>query len=185
MNTTIATQRQVSYLKDLLLSRVVADAGFASRCRARLAAGTLDKQSASDAISYLLRQPKQPVVEAPVAFVPPAPEFDPQSLELGLYEIGDSIFKVKMNKAGTNKYAEILNFTVGQAERLTAAGTVIKAKYTYDAGAIFRIRPEHRITGDRAKALTVIFRSCIVCGARLKAAQSVERGIGPVCFSRI
>jgi hypothetical protein len=34
---------------------------------------------------------------------------------------------------------------------------------------------------EKAKALTIRYGRCICCGRRLKAAQSVERGIGPVC----
>lgn len=37
------------------------------------------------------------------------------------------------------------------------------------------------MTLDEAKAFILRYGQCVRCGRRLKAAESVERGIGPVC----
>lgn len=209
MNATTATDRQIAFIKDLLHSRVVSDAQ-AERCRARLADGSFTKKLASDSITWFLAQPKLPapptktftmdtetfdaliqdreiamdrtVAEAKMerdGFTDRAPV-----TEIGIYELGDKIFKVKRSKSD-RLYAEVLSYTVGEALRLTAAGTVIKAKYVYSAGAIYTLSAADRITGDRAKELSVVFTSCIVCGRHLKNALSVERAIGPVCWKRV
>ena len=38
---------------------------------------------------------------------------------------------------------------------------------------------------EQAKALSIRYGRCIVCGRKLKAAKSVEAGIGPVCMGRV
>lgn len=203
-----ATPRQINYLRDLLHSHVV-DVAFASRCRERIAAGNLTRGDASRAIDFALRQPKVPAnvtqdedrafdaeiqrrereQEAAAALAKMARDaataFDPQTLEIGIYEVDDHIYKVRQNRAKTRKYAEVLSFTVSEALRLTKAGSTIKAQYVFERGAIFRIRPEHRITGKRAEELSIVFTSCIVCGRTLKAAASVARAIGPVCIKKV
>jgi hypothetical protein len=203
-----ASKPQIGYIRDLLHQRVV-DVAFASRCRERLAAGSLTKGDASRTIDYLLRQPKIPAnvtqdedrafdaavqererkQEEAAALAKAARDaaaaFDPQTLEIGIYEVNDKIYKVKQNRAKTRKYAEVLDFTVSEALRLTKAGSTINAEYVFERGAIFRIRPEHRITGKRAEELSIVFRRCIVCRRVLKAAASVARGIGPVCIKKV
>lgn len=203
-----ATPRQINYLRDILHSHVV-DVAFASRVRERIAAGSLTRGDASRAIDFVLRQPKVPAnvpqdedrafdaaiqererqQDQAAALAKMARDtaaaFDPQTLDIGIYEVDDKIYKVKVNRAKTRKYAEVLSFTVGEALRLTRAGSTIKAEYIFERGAIFRIRPEHRITGKRAEELSIVFRSCIVCGRTLKAAASVARGIGPVCIKKV
>lgn len=207
MNTTAgtATDRQISFIKDLLHSRQCTDAQ-AERCRARLADGSFSKKLASDTITWFLKQPKlaaKPVqtqlemdlddamMNAMVQEAEKAQDVtaymtnDEPVTEIGIYEVGDAIFKVTRSKKTGGLYASRLIYTVGQAERLTAAGTVIKAKYEYEFGAIADLRASHRVTAERAKALSIIFTSCIVCGRHLKNALSVERAIGPVCWKRV
>lgn len=117
---------------------------------------------------------------APAAPVEDA--FDPHSLEIGIYRVDETIYRVRPNQTGTRKYAERLVHTVGDAKRLTAAGEKIKMTYEYAKGAIYRIRPENRVTGNEAEELSIVFTQCIAgCGHTLRAADSVERGIGPVC----
>lgn len=136
-------------------------------------------------------------VELPVDVVPnagttapaaaaaaPAAKFDPQTLPIGIYELEGKIYKIKLNQDKTRRYALELTYDVGEIERLTAAGGRIKAEYVYAKGVIYSLRPEHRITGERAEQLVIVFENCIVCGRHLRAAESVERAIGPVCWER-
>ena len=57
--------------------------------------------------------------------------------------------------------------------------------WEYARGAIRDLRPELRLSVERAKELSVRFGRCIRCGALLTADESVERGIGPVCITKI
>lgn len=86
-----------------------------------------------------------------------------------LYEVDGEIFRTFESRSSGNLYAKIW----------TDEG------WEYAAGAIRRIRPEHRMTVERAKELSVRFARCIRCGADLTAAESVERGIGPICITKI
>lgn len=40
------------------------------------------------------------------------------------------------------------------------------------------------VTVDEAKELTRRFKRCMICGRKLKVDESIDRGIGPVCFNR-
>ena len=85
-----------------------------------------------------------------------------------LYEVDGEIYRTVMSGAG-NLYAKI--FTTDGWE--------------YAAGAIREIRPEHRMSIERAKELSIRFARCIRCGAALTADKSVEQGIGPICITKI
>jgi hypothetical protein len=85
-----------------------------------------------------------------------------------LYECGGEIYRTVLSGAG-NLYAKIW----------TEDG------WDYAAGAIRDLRPEHRMTVERAEELSVRFGRCIRCGRVLTAEESVARGIGPVCASKI
>ena len=92
-----------------------------------------------------------------------------QLVEDRLYETPDGeIYRTVLSGAG-NLYAKIW----------TTDG------WEYAAGAIRDIRPEHRMTVERAKELSIKFARCIRCGATLTADESVERGIGPICITKI
>lgn len=108
------------------------------------------------------------------------PEVKPASLTAGVYETGEGVFVVKPNRAKTRMYAKRLIEIGGQ--RLTEAGTVVEIEFEYAPGAIYRLTEADRMPLEKAKELTIRYGRCIVCGRRLKAAQSVERGIGPVCI---
>jgi hypothetical protein len=176
MMTGMMTGAQASYLANLLDQRECAEV-HAEALRARIARGEVTKQQASDAIGWLKTQPFKAVVAAP--------NLTPVT-EAGIYETPDGkIYQVKWNKTKTNLYAKVLDMTVTEAIRLTAAGTKIKATYVYEAGAIHKIDAAWKITGPRAEELSIVFTSCIVCGRTLKQADSVKAGIGPVCRKKV
>ena len=85
-----------------------------------------------------------------------------------LYELDGEIYRTVRSGQG-NLYAKIW---MGDG-------------WDYAAGAIRHLRPEHRMTVERAKELSVRFGRCIRCGALLTAEESVERGIGPICITKI
>lgn len=186
------TTGQKRFIRDLLHERVV-KIEDAERLREKLIAGSMDYDTVQKTIAWLKRQPyvSRVAVDATATDTtstnvePAQDKFDAQTLEIGIYELAGKIYKIKQTKDKTRKYAMVLTYDVGTAERLTASGTVINAEYTFAKGAIYDLRPEHRITGDRAEQLSIVFSSCIVCGRHLKAADSVARGIGPVCMKKI
>jgi hypothetical protein len=99
--------------------------------------------------------------------------------EPGVYERAGQVYVVQFNRQKTRLYAKRL---VESAPRLTETGTHVDFDFEYAKGAIYSLRPEDLMPLERAKELIVRYGRCIRCGARLQAATSVERGIGPVCI---
>lgn len=87
-----------------------------------------------------------------------------------LYEVDGAVYRTVKSGSG-NLYAKILDTATGRFE--------------YAAGAITLITPAHRMTVERAKELSIKFARCVRCGRELSADVSVERGIGPVCITKI
>lgn len=108
-----------------------------------------------------------------------APTSEPVT-EVGVYERDGQVYVVKPNREKTRLYAKRLIEI--NAERLTEAGEVVEIEFEYAPGAIFELTPADKMDLERAKALTIRYGRCIVCGRKLKAAKSVERAIGPVCI---
>jgi hypothetical protein len=87
----------------------------------------------------------------------------------GIFKVGDAFFAVKRNKAGTHFYAKKL---VGKS-------------WEYSAGAIYNIREANRLSVAACEALSLQMGSCCWCSRELTAADSVKRGIGPICRKRV
>lgn len=128
--------------------------------------GVLTKREVSQRIDELLQLPRATVE---VALTP------------GVYELDGVAYVVKPNRAGTNLYAKQLVELGGSARRLNELDDHVPIEFVYAPGAVRALRPEHRMPLERAKALTIRYGRCVNCGRSLKAAVSVERGIGPVC----
>ena len=135
------------------------------------------KREVSRWISHLLTLPvDQREVQAPAPRE--AKEVD-SGVTPGVYDVDVHVYVVKPNGAGTRLYAKRLVET--RNDRYTESGDMLKIEFVYESGAIFTIKPEHRMDIQRAEALTIRYGHCIVCGRKLRAGQSVKRGIGPVC----
>lgn len=105
-----------------------------------------------------------------------------ESLTIGVYEIPTTgeIYVVKPNQEKTRLYAKKL--VEAPSERVTETGKHVDFDFVYEKGAIYKLRPEFKMTLERGKELMIRYGRCIVCGRTLKKAESVERGIGPVCI---
>lgn len=175
MTTTYApSDRQVDFLRKLANDRLAPSLGDTANERVAaindwLANEEPDRREVSRRIDWFTGQPYD---NGPAREV--ATELTP-----GVYETEDGVFVVKPNQSKTRLYAKRLVEIGG--ERLTEAGDVVQVEFEYAPGAIFKIKPEHRMDFAKAKELTIRYSRCIVCGRHLKNAQSVERGIGPVC----
>lgn len=174
--TNPATPKQCNFIKKLLSEKLVSEAA-AERLTERIEHGTLDKYLASDSIAWLMTQPRKPQDPSKLSVHPVT--------EPGLYEHDEKIYQVKRSKTSGNLYAKVLTMTIGEAMRLTASGSTVKAEYVYAPGAFREIDASNRITGERADELSIVFSNCIVCGRHLKAADSVKAGIGPVCRGKV
>ena len=103
-----------------------------------------------------------------------------QDLEPGIYiDAEDAIWKVQQNKAKTNVYAKVWVGINGQ--RLTLSGDKVHGEWEYVPGGLRSVIGTRRMSLEDAKAFIVLYGSCVRCGRHLKAADSVERGIGPTC----
>jgi hypothetical protein len=105
-----------------------------------------------------------------------------EPVEEGVYERDDVVYVVKRARESGNLYAKRIVEIGG--ERLTEAGTVINAEFEYAPGVIRSLSAEDKMSIERAKALTIRYGFCIACGRHLKAAKSVDEGIGPVCRTK-
>lgn len=106
---------------------------------------------------------------------------DLQNTEPGIYINPDgSIWQVKENREKTNVYAKVW---VGiNGERLTLGGDREHGDWEYVRGGLRNVVEARKMTLDEAKQFIVVYGRCVRCSRRLKAAQSVEQGIGPVCI---
>lgn len=167
------TDRQVNYALALAAERVAPELGGNAEERlenlgAMLENQTLDKFGLMAVIDALRNQPRD-VAAASAG----------DALEPGVYERNGTVYVVKFNRAKTNLYAKRMVEVAG--ERLTEVDTRVKLDFEYAPGTIRHLRPGDRMPLDRAKELIVRYGRCLNCGRTLKAADSVERGIGPVC----
>lgn len=152
---------------------------------ARIENGATRKQ-VSVWISTLLAMPVDTrETSASVTTQVPAPRVAPEAktidptLTPGVYDVDGHVYVVKFNKPKTRMYASHI---VESPDRLNANGELVDIDFVYEAGAIFKIKPEHKMALEDAKVLTIRYGRCIVCGRHLKAGKSVEQGIGPVCI---
>ncbi|MFF5668844.1 DUF6011 domain-containing protein [Streptomyces hygroscopicus] len=92
--------------------------------------------------------------------------------EEGMYLCESRIYRVKRSEAG-RLYA---------LELVTENG---KSRFEYDRSAVFKLRPEHRMSVEQAAEHSRLIGACCVCGATLTDPKSIARGIGPVCARRV
>lgn len=122
---------------------------------------------ASKLIDWLFTQPKKQVN----AFG--------EKLEPGVYVLDDEIVKLQENKAKTNMYT--MRWVEINGERLNEHDDHVKGEWQYAPELKACLGPQHRMTMEQAKAFMLRYGQCAKCARKLKAAQSVEDGIGPVC----
>jgi hypothetical protein len=102
--------------------------------------------------------------------------FNPQDLEDGIYLHDMIVYKVIVAVHGSGrKYSK----------RLSDDG-----EWSYAAGAVRFLRPEHKMTLEQALTIGKIqstnvdgrlYGRCFVCGRTLTDEASIKKGIGPVC----
>ena len=99
--------------------------------------------------------------------------------EDGVYYVGDTVFKLKCSGKG-KRWAHKLIVT-GDA---TKGGHVV-AKFKYAGTAKMNgIKPEHKLTYEKAQEFGKLYGICCCCGRLLTNELSVYLGIGPICGGR-
>ncbi len=160
--TRPASEPQLKWIAALLEERDVTQAVRDIAAKAH----EMDTRAASALIDHLRTCPK-------------AQQPD-QVTEPGVYrDENDQVYVVKFNRAKTHLYAMLI--VEAPADRLMENGEVQELDLEYAPGAVFRLKASLKLTLEEGQALTARYGRCVVCGRRLKAAQSVAKGIGPVC----
>jgi len=97
----------------------------------------------------------------------------------GAFRKGEDVYIVKPNKERTRLYA--LKLVEAPSHRLTVDGRTVDFEFEYAKGAIYKLTEADRMSIEEAEKLSIMYGKCIICGRRLKVAESIKRGIGPVC----
>lgn len=169
------TDKQVEFLLRLAGDRIFPRLGSCGEERmenmqAILEDGRTTRATASRMIDDLMRAPIDRVER----------EAERKLLTPGVYEVNGEIFNVKWNKAKTNLYAQRL-VENARINRFVESGDTVHIEFEYAPGVVARLRPHHKMSIARAEELTIRYGRCLVCGRKLKDAESVKQGIGPVC----
>lgn len=179
METTAATEKQIRFAKKLISEREIPVAGQTPD-EARIIARIEDlmeepmtrfagRRETSSVIDYLLNLPRAKATTA--------------QPEVGIYVLSNgTIVQAKENKAKTNVYTK--RWVEIRGERLVdATEEHVHGEWEYDPQLKRELGSARRMTLDEAKEFILRYGQCVRCGRRLKAAESVERGIGPVCMA--
>lgn len=101
---------------------------------------------------------------------------------VGIYEQDGTLYAVRPNRARTARYAlEIQRTSTG---RILESGEEVNLEFEYAPGVVNRLTDSDRVSLARAEELSLRFGRCVCCGQGLKVAESVRRGVGPVCARR-
>lgn len=180
------TEKQVAFYGRLVTERI-ADAAAQADAVARFAG--LSKRQASQAIDTILAAPKVPATPAaPAADATPAPVagLDLRQVPSGRYGVpgGDTRLKVQIDVITEGKWAGWVFVKdaaeYGQGRRYGSARP--GQNYRGDIEAeLAAIAADPKAAAARYGALT---GRCGICNRTLEDADSVARGIGPVCAAK-
>lgn len=102
-------------------------------------------------------------------------------VEVGVYTTPEGyIVKVQYNQEKTRRYSMV--WTDFTSTRLTIEGLVVNAHWVYDKSLLWTLTDDMRMSLTDAKKFALVYKKCAKCGRKLKKAESVEAGIGPVCI---
>ncbi len=95
----------------------------------------------------------------------------PETVGEGFYKLGDTIFKVQKNLAGTRLYAKSLDPNDGRWE--------------YAPGILSGLSPKDQLTKEEAAQFGHLYGRCCICGRTLTNEDSIDAGIGPICAGKV
>ena len=107
----------------------------------------------------------------------PEPVAKPAPATVGMYRKGGQIYRVDWTSAGHlfAKLARIVQAGDGQT----------RVSYVPAKGMVAKLSQADRMDADEVAAFGKLTMVCMRCGIRLEVPESVERGIGPVCATKI
>lgn len=180
----VATDSQLRYIRSMLTELADTPDDFPGNIARDMVAAQLGtgnpmtKRTASDVIGKLkssvdiLRVWKTEKRRTERAASPVVPNVPVKPVTEGMYELDGSVYRVKMSGAG-RLYAMLLMITDGEGS------------FEYAQGVIRRIRPEHRMSLERASELSVRYHFCVRCAKELTKKSSVAQGMGDTCASKM
>jgi hypothetical protein len=157
-----ASDKQISFIEKMIGSCDRTDERTNATCETfEMLIGTkqMNKAAASGAIDILKGLPKAMTATGEQSGGPSGE---------GFFVKGDDIWKVKATKVGKL-----------WAHRKVASG------WEFDRAASFSLTDSDRITVEQAAAFGHRTGNCLICSRELTEQSSVERGIGPVCITKI
>lgn len=165
--TTQATEHQISekqikFIKNLLEERKGIEEVEALRAslNQQAMAGELTTKVASDAIAALLK-----IKALPQPYIP---------LEAGYYFYDGDVYVAEFNKKTKHM----------NAKKMVIFGS--RGKWIYAKGMQATLaKNAEKLTVQQAAAMGHLHGVCVICGRELTDPQSVERGIGPICYNKI
>lgn len=106
----------------------------------------------------------------------------------GIHLLDDVIFKVQIAKQGSgNLYAKRLDVRVVPGEVRANGEQMYAGHWEYEGRSrnFWKLSTETLLSVEDAAHFGHLYGICGVCGADLTKEESIERGIGPVCYGRI
>jgi len=108
---------------------------------------------------------------------------------VGVYRKGGKLYVVReftpQGESRKVRYArEIVPLTDAQGDRLNQQGSRVRIEERKAPGMQYRLAQADALPLEEVTALSIQWESCLVCGRHLRVAESVVRGIGPVCHGR-
>lgn len=95
----------------------------------------------------------------------------------GMYQMNGQIYRVQMAVHGSGYlYAKVL---------VPPTMTGGKPRFKRAPSALYKLRPEHRMTPEQAAEFGALYGFCVVCGRTLTDEQSIAKGIGPICETKV
>ena len=195
--TSYATQAQVDWMKETMLTYQLFDNHYDRLWKllmvhemdvrtpgdgTRMTAETADKT-----VAWLQRQTGKmsvPQDQHRVSEQPPAGSLADTEENQGVYLKNGEVYVVKFNKTKTRLYARRLVEAPGHQRRTTEAGTRSSFDLEYAPGVFKTLTAADRMTLEDAREVMTRYGRCLYCKHPLRAAESVERMVGPVCAKR-
>ena len=178
MSTAPATDKQVTFILELLERHTGYSDDFGARLPKALAAGAITKTKASEIIDWLTRRPyaeKTPAVK--IASDGPIGEgfwiTDPMSGEADSIDV----WKVQQNLKKTGIYGKKLIVTEKYDGTKSGRFSYVKGSL----GMMSKLNPRP-MTIEEAKKYGSLYGVCSRCGRGLTHEDSIERMLGPVCY---
>ena len=178
MTVRLATDRQITYIMTLVgqVNKVIMaiDPENGPECalaneqgwQERVERTTITMREASEAIDDLKARLASLRAERPA---PERPTDGP--VPVGFYLRDGVVYRVVKSRSSSNHYAKRLDPTTGRFE--------------YAAGVIRTLTESDELSPEAAANLGHQYGICVCCGADLTDPESIERGIGPVCYRNL